>query len=182
MHAPKTIDNDPMEDDHTPGFISAASVVAHAFTSVDRILADIEAVDHRPGRCVVSMSDCVQDETGSTFAEAPAKAAGAWSSGTRGNVQPTGGDLGMEIGRVLKARFPEVRSRIDTMYLMAGYKMDHMPEREQSLQSASGQVANFSFPPDSAARGGVQPPRSQRRGHRSVCSESTRASSTSMPR
>ena len=76
VHAPKTIDNDPMEDDHTPGFISAASVVAHAFTSVDRFLADIEAVDRRPGRCVVSMSDGVQDETGSPFAKAPAKAAG----------------------------------------------------------------------------------------------------------
>ena len=147
VHAPKTIDNDLMGNDHTPGFISAASVVAHAFTSVDRFLADIEAVDRRPGRCVVSMSDGVQDETGLPFAEAPAKAAGAWSSGTRGNVQPTGGDLGMEIGRVLKARFPEVRSHVDTRELMAGHRMDDMQERERSLQSASEQVANFSFPP-----------------------------------
>ena len=35
VHAPKTIDNDLMENDHTPGFISAAEFVAAAFLSVD---------------------------------------------------------------------------------------------------------------------------------------------------
>lgn len=35
MHAPKTIDNDLVESDHTPGFISAADFVAGAFLSVD---------------------------------------------------------------------------------------------------------------------------------------------------
>jgi 6-phosphofructokinase 1 len=35
MHAPKTIDNDLVENDHTPGFISAAWFVASAFLSVD---------------------------------------------------------------------------------------------------------------------------------------------------
>lgn len=35
MHAPKTIDNDLVENDHTPGFISAAWFVASAFMSVD---------------------------------------------------------------------------------------------------------------------------------------------------
>lgn len=35
VHAPKTIDNDLMENDHTPGFISAAQFVAGAFLSVD---------------------------------------------------------------------------------------------------------------------------------------------------
>jgi 6-phosphofructokinase 1 len=35
VHAPKTIDNDLVENDHTPGFISAALFVAHAFRSVD---------------------------------------------------------------------------------------------------------------------------------------------------
>ncbi len=34
VHAPKTIDNDLVENDHTPGFISAANFVAHAFLSV----------------------------------------------------------------------------------------------------------------------------------------------------
>ncbi|MGY6708987.1 MAG: diphosphate--fructose-6-phosphate 1-phosphotransferase [Rhizobiaceae bacterium] len=35
VHAPKTIDNDLMENDHTPGFLSAAEFVAGAFLSVD---------------------------------------------------------------------------------------------------------------------------------------------------
>ncbi len=35
VHAPKTIDNDLMENDHTPGFISAGEFVAGAFRSVD---------------------------------------------------------------------------------------------------------------------------------------------------
>ncbi|MGB3897295.1 MAG: diphosphate--fructose-6-phosphate 1-phosphotransferase [Mesorhizobium sp.] len=35
VHAPKTIDNDLVENDHVPGFISAAEFVASAFLSVD---------------------------------------------------------------------------------------------------------------------------------------------------
>jgi 6-phosphofructokinase len=35
IHAPKTIDNDLEENDHTPGFISAGEFVAGAFLSVD---------------------------------------------------------------------------------------------------------------------------------------------------
>lgn len=35
VHAPKTIDNDLVENDHTPGFISAGLFVANAFVSMD---------------------------------------------------------------------------------------------------------------------------------------------------
>lgn len=35
VHAPKTIDNDLVENDHTPGFISAADFIAGAFVGVD---------------------------------------------------------------------------------------------------------------------------------------------------
>ena len=35
VHAPKTIDNDLEENDHTPGFISAGTFVAGAFLSID---------------------------------------------------------------------------------------------------------------------------------------------------
>ena len=35
VHAPKTIDNDLVDNDHTPGFISAALFVANAFLSMD---------------------------------------------------------------------------------------------------------------------------------------------------
>ena len=35
VHAPKTIDNDLVESDHTPGFISAAEFIAGAFLNID---------------------------------------------------------------------------------------------------------------------------------------------------
>lgn len=173
VHAPKTIDNDLMENDHTPGFISAAAFVAHAFASVDldvrafggiyvgvvmgrhagfltaapsawqrgpddaphlvyapekpfgveRFLDEVAAVHDRLGRCIVSMSEGVQTEAGLPFVEALARAAGGvLERDAHGNVQLTGGDLGMEIQRVLKARFPKARTRVDTLgYLPRGF-------------------------------------------------------------
>ena len=173
VHAPKTIDNDLMENDHTPGFISAGSFVTHAFASVDldvrafggiyvgvvmgrhagflcaapsawqrepddaphlicsperpfgveRFLDGVAAVYERLGRCVVSLSEGVQDETGLPLVEALSRAAGGViERDQHGNVQLTGGDLGMEIQRVLKARFPKARTRVDTLgYLPRGF-------------------------------------------------------------
>lgn len=170
VHAPKTIDNDLMENDHVPGFISAAAFVANAFVSMDldframpgiyvaivmgrhagflsaaaagwqqgpaeaphliytpekpfsvtQFLDDVDAVYTRVGRCIVSMSEGVQDETGRPLAEA--LAAGAVERDAHGNVQLTGGDLGIEIQRALKQRFPKARARVDTLgYLPRGY-------------------------------------------------------------
>lgn len=36
VHIPKTVDNDLMENDHTPGFASAAKFVAHAFRGINQ--------------------------------------------------------------------------------------------------------------------------------------------------
>lgn len=170
VHAPKTIDNDLMENDHVPGFISAAAFVANAFVSMDldframpgiyvaivmgrhagflsaaaagwqqapedaphliytpekafsveQFLNDVDAVYTRVGRCIVSMSEGVQDETGRPLAEA--LAAGAVERDAHGNVQLTGGDLGIEIQKALKQRFPKARARVDTLgYLPRGY-------------------------------------------------------------
>lgn len=170
VHAPKTIDNDLMENDHVPGFISAAAFVANAFVSMDldframpgiyvaivmgrhagflsaaaagwqqapedaphliytpeksfsveQFLNDVDAVYTRVGRCIVSMSEGVQDETGRPLAEA--LAAGAVERDAHGNVQLTGGDLGIEIQKALKQRFPRARARVDTLgYLPRGY-------------------------------------------------------------
>lgn len=173
VHAPKTIDNDLMENDHTPGFISAAAFVANAFASVEldvraftgiyaavvmgrhagfltaapaawrtgpddaphlvyapekhftveRFLDEVAAVYDRLGRCVVSISEGVQTEDGTPFVEALANSkGGVLERDAHGNVQLTGGDLGMEIGRVLKARFPKARTRVDTLgYLPRGF-------------------------------------------------------------
>ncbi|WP_448951531.1 diphosphate--fructose-6-phosphate 1-phosphotransferase [Labrys neptuniae] len=170
VHAPKTIDNDLTENDHVPGFISAAAFVANAFVSMDldframpgiyvaivmgrhagflsaaaagwqqapedaphliytpekpfsveQFLNDVDAVYTRVGRCIVSMSEGVQDESGRPLAEA--LAAGSVERDAHGNVQLTGGDLGMEIQRALKQRFPKARARVDTLgYLPRGY-------------------------------------------------------------
>lgn len=204
VHAPKTIDNDLMENDHTPGFISAGSFVAHAFASVDldvrafggiyvavvmgrhagflsaspaawqkapddaphliyapekhfgveQFLNDVAAVYDRLGRCVVSISEGVQDESGLPFVEALAKASGGVvERDAHGNVQLTGGDLGMEIQRVLKVRFPKARTRVDTLgYLPRGFLglLDPTDQREahaagafaaETAMTGSGSVA-----------------------------------------
>ncbi|MFT4134789.1 diphosphate--fructose-6-phosphate 1-phosphotransferase [Labrys sp. (in: a-proteobacteria)] len=170
VHAPKTIDNDLMENDHVPGFISAAAFVANAFVSMDldframpgiyvaivmgrhagflsaaaagwqqgpedaphliytpekpfsveQFLDDVNMVYTRIGRCIVSMSEGVQDEAGRPLAEA--LAAGTVERDAHGNVQLTGGDLGIEIQKALKQRFPKARARVDTLgYLPRGY-------------------------------------------------------------
>ncbi|MGO4339742.1 diphosphate--fructose-6-phosphate 1-phosphotransferase [Labrys sp. KB_33_2] len=201
VHAPKTIDNDLMENDHVPGFISAAAFVANAFVSMDldframpgiyvaivmgrhagflsaaaagwqqapeeaphliytpeksfsveQFLNDVDAVYTRVGRCIVSMSEGVQDETGRPLAEA--LAAGTVERDAHGNVQLTGGDLGIEIQKALKQRFPKARARVDTLgYLPRGYLgiIDETDAKEafeagafaaQSAFTGSGSVA-----------------------------------------
>ncbi len=170
VHAPKTIDNDLMENDHVPGFISAGTFVAQAFASVDldvraltglyvgvvmgrhagfltaapsawqespddaphliyaperpflvdRFVEDVTRVHARIGRCVVAMSEGVQDASGTPLAAT--LAAGAPERDAHGNLQLTGGDLGVEIQRVLKERLPKIRSRVDTLgYLPRGF-------------------------------------------------------------
>jgi len=170
VHAPKTIDNDLMENDHVPGFISAAAFVANALVSMDldframpgiyvaivmgrhagflaaaaagwqqssddaphliytperpfsvvQFLDEVDAVYARLGRCIVSMSEGVQDEAGRPLAEV--LAGEVVERDAHGNLQLTGGDLGIEIQKALKSRFPKARARVDTLgYLPRGY-------------------------------------------------------------
>ncbi len=198
VHAPKTIDNDLMESDHTPGFISAGAFVANAFASVDldvqalggiycavimgrhagfltasptawqtgpndaphliyspernfsvaQFLDDVAAVHDRIGRCIVSISEGVQDENGLPFVEALANAAGGvLERDAHGNVQLTSGGLGMEIQRVLKARFPKARTRVDTLgYLPRGFLglVDPTDQREAFAAGAFAAETAFS--------------------------------------
>jgi ATP-dependent phosphofructokinase / diphosphate-dependent phosphofructokinase len=171
VHAPKTIDNDLVANDHVPGFISAGTFVTNAFASmdldfhampgiyvaivmgrhagfltaspsawqegpddaphlvyvpevpfsVDQFVDDVADVMARLGRCVVAMSEGIQDKAGRPVAETLA-AAGALERDAHGNVQLTGGDLGVEIQKVLKAGFPKARARVDTYgYLPRSY-------------------------------------------------------------
>ncbi|MBR0968410.1 diphosphate--fructose-6-phosphate 1-phosphotransferase [Bradyrhizobium diazoefficiens] len=200
VHAPKTIDNDLMENDHVPGFISAATFVANALVSMDldframpgiyvaivmgrhagflsaaaagwqqsqddaphliytperpfsvvQFLDDVDAVYTRLGRCIVSMSEGVQDEAGRPLAEV--LAGEAVERDAHGNLQLTGGDLGIAIQKALKSRFPKARSRVDTLgYLPRAYLgvIDDTDRKEafdagvfaaQSALSGSGSV------------------------------------------
>jgi 6-phosphofructokinase 1 len=162
LHAPKTIDNDLVENDHTPGFISAAWFVAHAFLSTDldframpgiyvgivmgrhagfltaagqawrrderdgphliyvpernfstdRFLADVADMRDRYGRCVVAMSEGVHGADGKPVIES--LLGDKAERDAHGNVQLSGGDLGIAVQSALSAAFPKVRARVDT--------------------------------------------------------------------
>ena len=171
IHAPKTIDNDLVENDHTPGYISAALFVTQAFYtldldframpgiyvgivmgrhagfltaaaaawqrdagdgphlvyiperpfSVEEFVADIRAARARFGRCVVAMSEGVTSEGGAPLAESliPAERR---ERDAHGNLQISGGDLGLAVQATLAREFPKVRARVDTFgYLPRGF-------------------------------------------------------------
>ncbi|MGE4562171.1 MAG: 6-phosphofructokinase [Rhodospirillales bacterium] len=137
VHIPKTIDNDLMVNDHTPGYPSAAKFVASAFAGVnldnralpgvyvgvvmgrhagfltaaaalarkyeddgphliylperefemESFLADVMAVTGRYGRCVIAVSEGVQDSSGESIAT---KLAMEVEKDAHGNVQLSG--------------------------------------------------------------------------------------------
>jgi 6-phosphofructokinase 1 len=181
-----------MENDHVPGFISAAAFVANALVSADldframpgiyvaivmgrhagflaaaaagwqqspddaphliytpeqpfsvvQFLDEVDAVYTRIGRCIVSMSEGVQDEAGRPLAEALAGA--AVERDAHGNLQLTGGDLGIEIHKALKSRFPKARARVDTLgYLPRGY-IGVIDETDRKEAFAAGELAAHS--------------------------------------
>ncbi len=171
IHAPKTIDNDLAENDHTPGYISAAWFVAAAFLSVDldframpgiyvgivmgrhagfltaaatawrrdekegphlvyvpeahfsaeKLIADIGAARAKHGRCVIAMSEGVTTEGGVPLAESlipPER----HQRDAHGNLQISGGDLGVAVHAIVTDAFPKVRARVDTFgYLPRGF-------------------------------------------------------------
>src|SRR5581483_2558793 len=148
IHAPKTIDNDLAENDHTPGFISAAWFTAAAFWSVDLdframpgIYAGIVMVRHAgfltasgsawrkrdsDGPHLVylpehgfAMSEGVRGEDGRPLVETQREQI---ERDAHGNVQLSGGDLGVAVQGALGEAFPKVRVRVDTFgYLPRGF-------------------------------------------------------------
>ncbi|MCB1495974.1 MAG: diphosphate--fructose-6-phosphate 1-phosphotransferase [Bauldia sp.] len=171
IHAPKTIDNDLVENDHTPGFMSAALFVANAFLSVDldframrgvyvgivmgrhagfltasaaawrrdetdgphlvyvpevpftegRLIDDIRATLDKHGRCVIAMSEGVQTADHKPLAESLIPAH-LHERDAHGNLQLSGGDLGLALQEAIKDDLPGVRARVDTFgYLPRGF-------------------------------------------------------------
>lgn len=170
IHIPKTIDNDLMVNDHTPGYGSAARFVANAFIGanldnkslpgvyigvvmgrnagfltaassiaqkynddgphliylperpfdIDKFVLDVKNVYDTYGRCVVAVSEGIQDENGTPILT---KLMGSLDCDAHGNVQLSGtGALGDALCSHIKKHLPIKRVRSDTFgYLQRSF-------------------------------------------------------------
>jgi 6-phosphofructokinase 1 len=170
IHIPKTIDNDLTENDHTPGFPSAARFVASAFMGVnldnralpgvyigvvmgrhagfltassalakkypddgphliyiperafdiDRFVNDVKEVYDKYGRCIVAVSEGIQDAHGTPIMT---KLQDSIEKDAHGNVQLSGtGALGDALTKIIKDRLGITRVRSDTFgYLQRSF-------------------------------------------------------------
>ncbi len=171
IHIPKTIDNDLVLNDHTPGYGSAARFVTCAFTGVnldnralpgvyiatvmgrhagfltaasglakkypddgphliyvpervfdvDKFIASVDKVYKQYGRCIVAVSEGIQDEKGTPIL---AKLAGdIKEKDAHGNIQLSGsGALGDALSDLVKNRLKIKRVRSDTFgYLQRSF-------------------------------------------------------------
>ncbi len=87
--------------------------VPEAHFSPEKLIADIGAARETHGRCVVAMSEGVQTEDGTPLAESliPEE---RQERDAHGNLQLSGGDLGLALQGAISAAFPKVRARVDT--------------------------------------------------------------------
>ena len=170
IHIPKTIDNDLMVTDHTPGYPSAARFVACAFAGInldnlalpgvyvgvvmgrhagfmtaaaalgrkyhddgphliylperpfamDKFIADVKETYERRGRCVVAVSEGIQDASGQSIAAALSKNV---EKDAHGNVQLSGtGALADRLTAAIKDNTDISRVRGDTFgYLQRSF-------------------------------------------------------------
>lgn len=169
IHIPKTIDNDLVHNDHTPGYGSAARFVAQAFMGVnldnrafggvyigvvmgrhagfltaaasvaqkypddgphlvyvpekafniDKFLQDIKEVYDKYGRCVIAISEGVQDENGVAIAT---KLVDEVEKDAHGNVHLGGSALGELLTKTIKEKLNISRVRSDTFgYLQRSF-------------------------------------------------------------
>ncbi|MCR1899478.1 6-phosphofructokinase [Irregularibacter muris] len=169
IHIPKTIDNDLVLNDHTPGYGSAARFVAQAFMGVnldnrafggvyigvvmgrhagfltaaaslakkypddgphlvyvperafdmDKFLQDVKEVYDKYGRCVIAVSEGVQDENGVAIATRLVEQV---EKDAHGNVHLGGGALGELLANTIKEKLNISRVRSDTFgYLQRSF-------------------------------------------------------------
>jgi 6-phosphofructokinase 1 len=170
VHIPKTIDNDLVINDHTPGFGSAARFVASAFAGVnldnialpgvyigvvmgrhagfltgasvlgkkypddgphlvyvperefntEKFIKDVEEVYNRLGRCIIAVSEGIQDADGEAMV---AKLQENVEVDAHGNVQLSGtGALGDLLVKLIKDNTDIKRVRTDTFgYLQRSF-------------------------------------------------------------
>lgn len=189
IHIPKTIDNDLMYNDHTPGYPSAAKFVGQSFIGLDldnralpgvhvgvvmgrhagfltaassvaqkypddgphliyvperpfimeKFLKDVKDVYDRLGRCVVAVSEGIQDEHGVPILTKLMQT----DTDAHGNVQLSGtGALGELLVRAVKEQLNIQRVRSDTLgYLQRSFMgcvsdVDQREAREVGEKSA----------------------------------------------
>ncbi|MFA5528479.1 MAG: 6-phosphofructokinase [Peptostreptococcales bacterium] len=163
IHIPKTIDNDLMHNDHSPGYGSAARYVAETFMGlnldnralpgihigiimgrhagfltaassiaqkypddgphliylperpflVDNFLRDVKDVYNRLGRCIIAVSEGIQNEKGELIATTLTEHI---EKDAHGNVQLSGnGSLGDMLAELIKNKLNITRVRADTL-------------------------------------------------------------------
>jgi len=193
FHVPKTIDNDLMMNDHTPGYASAARYVAKAFMGdnldnaslpgikinvvmgrhagfmtgasallrereddgphlvylpevpfdLERVAGEVEAVFKKYKRCLIAVSEGVQDKDGTPLL-AKLSAAGT-EKDAHGNVRLSGtGALGDALAEELSKRLTPAggkapRTRADTL----GYPQRCYPDASPVDQQEARAVARF---------------------------------------
>ena len=108
--------------------------------SIAQIKDDAARVFAKHKRCVIAISEGVSDETGRPIAER-LMAAGAKEVDAHGNLQLSGGDLGLALQSRLKEWFPGKRARVDTFgYLPRGF-IGCISRRDQAEAFAAGAFA-----------------------------------------
>ncbi len=194
IHIPKTIDNDLVRNDHTPGFGSAARFVGQAFTgvnldnralrgvyigvvmgrhagfltassivgqkypddgphlvylperafSIDKFLNDVKSVYNRLGRCVVAVSEGIQDEDGVPILKKLQK---NLEVDQHGNVQLSGtGALGDLLAKEVKDKLEIPRVRSDTFgYLQRSFMGCVSDVDQHEAREVGEKAAQFSI-------------------------------------
>jgi 6-phosphofructokinase 1 len=189
IHIPKTIDNDLVINDHTPGYGSAARFVAQAFIganldnralpgvyigvvmgrnagfltaassiaqkypddgphliyvpersfNMDKFLMDVKTVYDTYGRCVIAVSEGIQDENGVPIA---VKLADTVEKDAHGNIQLSGsGTLGDLLAKKIKSELKISRVRADTFGYLQRSFMDCVSDIDQHEAREVGEKA-----------------------------------------
>lgn len=196
IHIPKTIDNDLVLNDHTPGYGSAAKFVAEAFVGanldnralpgvyigvvmgrhagfltaaaalakkypddgphlvylperafdIDKFLQDVKSAHERWGRCVIAVSEGIQDENGVPIVQ---KISGKLEKDAHGNLQLSGtGALGDLLSNLIKEKLDIKRVRSDVFgYLQRSFsgcvsEVDQTEAREVGEKAAQYAIWN----------------------------------------
>lgn len=196
IHIPKTIDNDLVLNDHTPGFASAASFVAQTFLgvnldmralggvyigiimgrhagfltaassvamkypddgphliyiperafSIKKFLQDVHRIYNKYGRCVIAVSEGIQDENGVPIVT---KLTDRVEKDDHGNVLLSGnGALGDMLAELIKKDLSISRVRADTLgYLQRSFatcmsEVDQQEAREVGERAVQFAICN----------------------------------------